>query len=276
MPTIMSKIAEESNDPLLHLHNNYGVPIHYLCEMCGNSNNYQSLLKNTTEHTIPNIDDELDADYYNLGELDDWVSTSEEVVRESYLAAMKKLKAERKTLEAYKKCEKQNNEFKLEKMNELCEDVQRHIFEYLPYDLQAGVYMENWQIMKKKLNNITTARCLRGVCKNIEKNYYERPRRRGINHHSRKFEQDRRTRELRHISRLWARPITAPDSQILVDFRNLTLKSATKKGRLYDVECLINLLINANGSRKEGLYNSAKKMHYLGFKLVNVIRYLTS
>lgn len=276
MPTIMSKIAEESNDPLLHLHNNYGVPINYLWELCGNSNNYKSLIKHTTEHTIPNIDDEIDVDYYSSDELGDWLSTSEEVIKENYIMAMNKIKNERGKLAGYKQRENQEKEFKLEKMDELCDDVQRHIFEYLPYDVQAGVYMENWSTMKSKLNKITTARSLQRICKKIEKNYYERPRRRGINHHIKKFTQERRARELRYVSRLWARPINTEEEQICVDFRNLTLKSATKKARLCDLESLIYLLINANGSRKEGLYKSAEKMHYIGFKLVNVVRLLTA
>lgn len=275
MPTIMSKIAKESNDPLLHLHENYGVSIHYLWELCGKSDNYRSLIKNTLEHTMPNIDDEIDIEYYNSDELSDWINTSEEVIKYNYMAAMKKIQTERKKLEEYNRREKQKKEFDLEKVKDLCDDVQRHIFGYLPYDLQAGVHMHNWSIIKKRLNYITTTESLHFICKHIEKNYYERPRRRAINNHVKKFEPGRKSREMRQIYRLWERSTNPTEAQICVDFRNLTLKSVTKKSRLYDLECLIRLLINAGASRKGGLYNSAKKMHYIGFKLVKLLRYYT-
>ena len=274
MPTIMSKIAEESNDPLLHLHENYGVSIHYLWELCGNSDSYRSLIKNTLEHTMPNIDDEIDVDYYSSEELDDWINTSEEVIKYNYMAAMKKIQTERKKLEEYNRREKQKKEFDLEKVKDLCNDMQRHIFEYLPYDVQAGVYMHNWSSIKRRLNYITTSESLHSICKKIEKNYYERPRRRAINNHVKKFEPGHKTRAMRQIYRLWERDTNPMETQICVDFRNLTLKSVTKKARMHDLECLIRLLINAGASRKGGLYNSAEKMHYTGLKLVNLVRYL--
>jgi hypothetical protein len=274
MPSVLSKMSNEyTDDPLLYVHEMYGVDIVNNFKLSSYAVNYRLLLKKTMEHVIPNVEDELVKCDYNPDELVDWLDTSKEILTRQYEQSMEKIEKRRRKIEGHVITQKQIEKFDIETVVNLNDDVLRNIFTYLPHEVQASVHMLKWDEYSHKLNKNTCADSLREVCTYIASKYYDKERRRMLR--SRTIPgstvQDVASKRAL-IKRLWIRDMITLDAH---PWNRMTLKSTTKKARLFDIGELITFLINAYVKDKHGLGYCVNRMHTMGLKLINVVRYLS-
>jgi len=273
MPTVLSKMSNEyAYDPILHVHEMYGVDIVNNFKLSSYAVNYRLLLRKTMEHVIPNMEDEIVKCDYNPEELEDWLDTSKEILTRQYEQSMEKIEKQRRKIEGHVITQKQIEKFDIETVIHLSDDIRRTIFAYLPHEVQASVYMLNWDEYSRKLNKNTSADSLREVCTYIASNYYDKERRRMLRRTKiGSTVQDVATKRAL-IKRLWIRETITLDAH---PWNRMTLKSTTKKARLFDIGELITFLLNAYVKDKHGLGYCVNRMHTMGLKLINAVRYLS-